>query len=670
MSKKKRLTILFKPYISILFLRDLRAGALLALLSFLVPSVGFLGFVAVLGTIAFAEILRIRQEYLRHGFYLYNSLLVGFGVGFFYQISFLSVFLAALLGIFTFVLSFGLNRVFAKYNLPILSLPFSLVSILFYLASLHYSNLLDNLVQRRPLFSLQLPWSDFWRSLGEIYFLPYDIAGLVIAAVILWYSRILFFAGVIGYVIGVGVHALFLPWDAALHSLYNFNFILIAMALGAIFLVPHIKSYLIAAVAIVAAVIIIDAMEVFFNLYSLPVYTIPFNAVTLLFILLLWGVGYELFAYEIKSTPEKTLVNFLDKKHRFGLGSISIELPFIGEWEVYQGFDGKWTHKGSWRYAYDFIKTVEGKSYSGSGEFLEEYYAYGEDVTAPVSGYVVAQRGDLPDNPIGTVDRINNWGNYIIIRSDSGHYVEISHLMQHSIKVHVGEYVKVGQLIAKCGNSGYSPQPHIHIQVQESATLGARTLPFVFAHYHKQEQLHLFALPRHGERVARVRSDAAMVGRLSFILEEVYSYRVFKKGQAVGSYSFRVAMDDFGKFYFDDGSNRLYFFNDGLFFYFYDYVGKESYLSHLFAAAPRMVLASGKYRFEEVLPLYIRAKGLQKVIEELMLAFVHRRYAKKVTYTQDALTLASSMGQVELAFYDKGFSRIVYEDLELRRENA
>ncbi len=670
MSKKKRLTILFKPYISILFLRDLRAGALLAFLTFLVPSVGFLGLVAVLGTIAFAEILRIREEYLRHGFYLYNSLLVGLGVGFFYQISFVSIFLAALLGIFTFVLSFGLNRIFAKYNLPLLSLPFSLVSILFYLASLHYANLLDNLVQRRPLFALHLPWSDFWRSLGEIFFLPYDIAGLVIAAVILWYSRILFFAGLIGYLIGVGVHAIFLPWDAALHSLYNFNFILIAMALGAVFLVPHIKSYLIAAVAIVAAVIIIDAMEVFFNLYNLPVYTIPFNVVTLLFILLLWGVGYELFAYEIKSTPEKTLVNYLDKKHRFGLGSITIALPFVGEWEVYQGFDGEWTHKGSWRYAYDFIKSVDGKSYRGSGEFLEEYYAYGEDVTAPVSGYVVAARGDLADNPIGTVDRINNWGNYIIIRSDAGHYVEISHLMQHSLKVHVGEYVKVGQLIAKCGNSGYSPQPHIHIQVQESAALGAKTLPFVFGHYVKAGELHIFALPKVGDTVAAVRSDAAMAGRLSFILDEVYSYRVFKKGKEVGSYSFRVAMDDFGKFYFDDGENRLYFFNDGLFFYFYDYVGKESYLKKLFALAPRVVLAKGSYRFWEVLPLYVRARGVAKIVQELLLAFVHGHYEKKEPYTQEDLSLSSRYGRIELAFYEKGFSRIEMDEYELRRVDA
>ncbi len=670
MSKKKSLTILFKPYISILFLRDLRAGALLMVLTFLLPSVGVLGVVAVLGTITFAEFMGFRKEYLQHGFYLYNSLLVGLGVGFFYKITLVSIFLAALLGVFTFVLSFGLNRIFIKYNLPILSLPFSLVSILFYLASLRYANLLDNALYRQPIFDVALPWSNFWHSLGEIFFLPYNIAGLAIALVLLWYSRILFFAAIIGYLIGVGVHGLFMPWSAAIASLYNFNFILIAMALGAVFVVPHFKSYIIAAVAIVAAVIIIDAMEVFFNLYNLPVYTIPFNFVVLLFILLLWAGGYPLFAYEIKETPEKTLLHYLDKKHRFGLGKIHIGLPFFGEWEVYQGFDGEWTHKGAWRYAYDFIKTKDGKSHSGKGEFVEEYYAFGEDVVAPVSGYVVAARGDLVDNPIGTVDRLNNWGNYIIIKADSGYYVEISHLMQHSLKVDVGAYVKAGEILAKCGNSGYSPEPHIHIQVQESATLGAKTLPFCFTHFLHGKKVQFFALPKKRESIAPIRPDVLMASRLAFVLDEEYRYDVLQRGTKIGSYTFRVAMDDFGKFYFDDGKNRLYFYNDGINFYFYDYVGEKSYLRELFAVAPRYILARGEYEFAEVLPLYLRYEGIRRIVHEMMLAFVHVHYGQKIYYRQKDGYLQSTRGEIELARYEKGFLRMRFDGVELRREDA
>jgi len=100
-----------------------------------------------------------------------------------------------------------------------------------------------------------------------------------------------------------------------------------------------------------------------------------------------------------------------------------------------------------------------------------------------VNGYVIDLRADLEDNPIGKVDKINNWGNYIILKTDDGLFVEISHLMQYSISVKIGDYVKVNTIIAKCGNSGYSPLPHLHIQVQKFATLGSQTLPFVFSEF-------------------------------------------------------------------------------------------------------------------------------------------------------------------------------------------
>ncbi|WP_156922591.1 urea transporter [Lebetimonas sp. JH292] len=134
------LKILFKPYISILFLRDVKAGIVLFFLSFLLPSVGILGVVAIISTIVFAELIKIREEYIKYGFYLYNSLLVGMGVGFYFDVS-----IATILSILTFLMSVYLNKVFIKYFLPILSFPFAIVSMFFYLASFKYTNLLSNI---------------------------------------------------------------------------------------------------------------------------------------------------------------------------------------------------------------------------------------------------------------------------------------------------------------------------------------------------------------------------------------------------------------------------------------------------------------------------------------------------------------------------------------------
>jgi urea transporter len=166
----KKLKIFFKPYISILFLNDVKAGVILFLLSFLLPSVGILGIVAVVATILFAEIISLREEYIKYGFYLYNSLLVGMGVGFYYSVTFSTIILTSFLAILTFLISFGLNRVFIKYSLPILSLPFAIVSMFFYLASFKYTNLLSNILNRKPLIDIDFSFlRDYFISLSLIH---------------------------------------------------------------------------------------------------------------------------------------------------------------------------------------------------------------------------------------------------------------------------------------------------------------------------------------------------------------------------------------------------------------------------------------------------------------------------------------------------------------------
>ena len=43
----------------------------------------------------------------------------------------------------------------------------------------------------------------------------------------------------------------------------------------------------------------------------------------------------------------------------------------------------------------------------------------------------------------------------------------MGHLQKGSIQVKVGEIVKEGQPIAKVGNSGWTIQPHIHVQAMK-----------------------------------------------------------------------------------------------------------------------------------------------------------------------------------------------------------
>ncbi len=664
-----KIKLFFKPYISILFLRDYRVGIILFLFSFLLPSVGILGMAAIFSTIIFAEIMGVREHYLKYGFYLYNSLLVGMGVGYFFDVTILTLLLTLMLSILTFLISFGLNRMFINYSLPILSLPFAFVSMLFYLASLKYNSLITNILHRVPFFDLNLPFSAFFKSMGTILFLPYNITGLIISLIIFFYSRILFFLAVLGFVAGVLLHSLFIPFSASLNSFYNFNFILIAMALGGVFLVPNIRSYLIAVIAVSLSVILIDSFEVFFNLYALPVYTLPFNIITILFILLA-SIGYKYFNYSIKGTPEKSLEYYLSNIFRFGGNDIKINLPFSGKWSVYQAFDDEWTHKGEYRYAYDFVIKKEGKSYQNEGKFLEDYYAFAEGVLAPVSGYVVALRDDLEDNFIGNVDRINNWGNYIIIKSLNGaFYVEISHLMKNSLSVKVGDYVEMGQIIAKCGNSGYSPEPHIHIQVQFSPVLGGKTMPFKFIDYIKANRLYYYSLPKKGEEIEAVIVDKTSKLRMNFILDDEFVYKVYENNEEKREIGFKVKMNEKGEFYLTDGKNRLYFYLSEKTFYFYEYEGKKSYLKELFKLSPKIPLTNKIVSYYDILPVNIITEKTKKYIIEFLLSFNYNLFNKAVKYEKKPLEIVSKFGKISFSFYEKGFKTIEYENTKLILRN-
>ena len=59
------------------------------------------------------------------------------------------------------------------------------------------------------------------------------------------------------------------------------------------------------------------------------------------------------------------------------------------------------------------------------------------------------------------------------------------HLKQGSLRVHVGEQVRRGQVLGEVGDSGNSGEPHLHLQVQNKPTFDVedrsiRTYPILF----------------------------------------------------------------------------------------------------------------------------------------------------------------------------------------------
>jgi hypothetical protein len=59
--------------------------------------------------------------------------------------------------------------------------------------------------------------------------------------------------------------------------------------------------------------------------------------------------------------------------------------------------------------------------------------------------------------------------------------VALCHLQRASVQVWVGQRVRAGQTLARCGNSGNSTEPHLHVQaVDRPDVLHASGVPITF----------------------------------------------------------------------------------------------------------------------------------------------------------------------------------------------
>ncbi|MEZ5083640.1 MAG: M23 family metallopeptidase [Bacteroidales bacterium] len=95
-----------------------------------------------------------------------------------------------------------------------------------------------------------------------------------------------------------------------------------------------------------------------------------------------------------------------------------------------------------------------------------------------------------------------NWGNTIIIKHTEFLYSKLSHLKKGTIKVQTGNSIKKGDILAHVGNSGRSPEPHLHFQLQETPFIGSKTLDYPIGHYilHQASKFELKSYKRPGER--------------------------------------------------------------------------------------------------------------------------------------------------------------------------
>lgn len=652
-------------------------GLLLLVVSFFDLGAGIAAILSIFVCQLTALLFNFDHKNIREGTYSYNSAMVGVAIGIFYQFNFSLIILLALIAVLTFFITvWFMNHLGAK-GLPFLSIPFLLATWLIILGGRNFSALelhektvlsLENyfpiLFTSVTDFITHLPFADllylYFRSLGAILFQYNDLAGVVIAIGLLIHSRISFVLSLFGFVLGFMFYR-FMEADFSqlIYSYIGFNFILTAIALGGFFIVASKRSFLLLLFSIPLIALIISGIHGIFQFFGLPLYSLPFNIVVIMILYALNQRAYSSKLYRVyiqHFSPEKNHYKHFNSLDRFSSQTyLNISLPIIGFWRVSQGNNGNITHKDDYRYALDFDVTNEnGKTFKNEGLELKDYYCYNLPVIAPASGIIYIIVDGIDDNPISDVDISNNWGNTIIIKHTEYLYSKLSHLKKESMVVKQGDYVYKGQVIAYCGSSGRSPEPHLHFQMQTTPFVGSKTILHPVDYYltisNGKYQFHSFDIPKENMQISNVLTTKVLTDNFNFIPGQLLTWEVEQNNnKELVKWEVIVNSANQAYFYCHKTNSTAYFVNNGTLFYFTDFYGdKDSLLHHFYKGVHKVLL--GYYpevQVKDQLIITDLFSGVLSFIHDFTAPFFHYL---KVNYLFSFVSVNNSHHPTEVIF--------------------
>jgi len=655
---------------------------------------GLAGLISVIIANSVAWLAGLNLEKIRKGYYGFNALLVGLGLGLFFAATPEFMLVLVFSSLLTLLITISLEGVLGKYQLPYLSLPFLFAIWLAFMASRDYYSLqisdrgIYNLNEMYVLGGmtmvriwewfnqLALPQSlvIYFRSLGAILFQYHLFPGLLIAIGLIYYSRIAFVLSLAGFYAAYGFYQVVGADMTTLSYTYiGFNFILTAIAIGGFFIIPSWYSFLWIILLTPITSILLTAFKMLFAFSQLSIYSLPFNIIVLLF---LYALKFrerhfnkpELVLFQ-QFSPESNLYSQVNNKNRFGRNPwFRVALPFWGHWTVTQGHNGEITHKDHWRHAWDFeIRDEKGKSYRNPGMDVLDYYCYDKPVLAPADGWIEEILDGIDDNRIGEVNLEQNWGNTVVIRHTDHLFSSLSHLKKDSFRVTTGDFVKKGTIIATCGSSGRSPVPHLHFQFQSSPQIGSQTLNLPFLHYILEKQnsyvLRSSDYPLKDETVSNIENNDLLRKAYNFIPGQEIIF-VNEDADRIADREVRWAvMADYlnNTYLFCRATgSRAFFVNEGDLFYFTHFEGNKNALLYFFYLGSYKVIY-GYYKgleIEDSFPVSAMAGGLLKFTQDLLAPFwLFTRSVYKLVYVKSA----DYLSEPEIHLRTEAFIRLPFK---------
>ncbi len=643
-------------YSQVFFSTNKVFAGILILVSFFDIYAGLSGLLAIIISNSFALLLGMKRQNIVNGSYGFNPLMVGLGIGIYYQPGVEYFLLLIVVSLLTLLITLSLEGILNKYGLPFLSIPF-LFGIWFVLiASRGYSALE---LSERGVYSLNdmfaiggmtmveiyqwfnnLPIPEafriYFKSLSAILFQYHLFAGLLLAAGLLIYSRISFLMSIIGFmsayyfymIIGANISELS-------YSYIGFNYILMSIAIGGYFIVPSRNTVLWVVMLTPVVAITLSSTSALFANFGISVYSLPFNAVVLLFLytLKLRETNLDKIVPVVNQlhSPELNAYASFNYKRRFGsLPVFSMKLPFWGKWKITQAHRGDITHKDLWKFAWDFeVCDNQGKTFRNTGDFIEDYYCYNKPVLAPADGRVVAVENNVPENKVGEVNISRNWGNSVVIEHGPYFYSQLSHLKFESIKVTQGQYVKQGEILGVVGNSGRSPVPHLHMQFQAGPEIGSPTIDYPFSSLitdsDKGPVFEAVSRPEKNQIVSNIDIDEAVADAFSFVPGTELEFET-SSDKGMETTKWIAESDIYNNKYLrcTNSDDKAWYNSIGDIYYFTYYEGsRNSLLYHFYLAAFKLAMTFDRNLvISDRYPLNVFPGKLLLTLQDFLIPFI------------------------------------------------
>ncbi|WP_316737778.1 urea transporter [Pedobacter aquatilis] len=615
---KYYLNAALNSYAILFFSQNKILGALLFLVSMFNFNAGISGLMCLCSALVITSVLGFNKEDIKAGLYSFNALLLGIGFGTFFSFNYTFWLWLAAATLLCVVLSVNLTSFLGKYALPTLSIPFVITFWLLLIAASGYSGM--GLVQKESSLIFELTTIEpgkfqklcnffdnlampkylelFFRSVSAVLFQNSVLAGILVSIGFFIHSRIGFSLLVLGFVVACLINHFTGTYPEGISNYHlGANFMMVSCAIGGFFLIPSWRSYLWAIVIIPFTFLVLNGLSRILGTYNLPVFSMPFCIVTisvLYFFMLRKNAGKLQLTIFQNYSPETNLYQFLNGSERLkDFRYFNIGLPFMGSWTVSQGYDGAITHQGEWNQALDFVlKDIDDRTYEFPGLKPEDYYCFNKPILAVANGWIQECVNHIDDNVIGQVNLTQNWGNTIIIKHAEGLFSKVSHLKKNSIKVKVGDYVSKGDVIALCGNSGRSPEPHLHFQLQSTPYIGSKTLAYPISYFvnEKKRELISFDVPKLDDVISNPEVNVYLKSAFNFL--PGYSVKV-SDGEKTESWEIFTDASNSTYFYCYGNQSTAYFVNNDNVFYFTRFYGDTKSILNVFYRSAYKVNFSG-----------------------------------------------------------------------------